>query len=93
MDITQYFSALKQRNEYEEAEIDKVFLMRQERERAVSDVEAQIKQIQVGLSSRSSLCLFPTRPRSPFLYGRLARVCVSLPCLWCGVCVVVVVLC
>ena len=39
--------ALKQRNEYEEGEIDKVFLMRQERERAINDLEAQIRQIQV----------------------------------------------
>ena len=46
-DITQYYAALKRRNEYEESEIDKVFIMRQEKERAVAELEAQCRAIQV----------------------------------------------
>jgi hypothetical protein len=46
-DITQYYAALKRRNEYEESEIDKVFIMRQEKERAVAELEALCRAIQV----------------------------------------------
>ena len=60
-DITQYFQALKRRNEYEDSEIDKVFLMRQEKERAIMELEAQCRQIQVCVfeynDMRASVCV------------------------------------
>lgn len=45
-DITQYHAALKRRNEYEAGEIDKIFMQRQDRERAIADIEEQMRVIQ-----------------------------------------------
>ncbi len=76
-DIAQYHAALRQRNEYEEAEIDKVFLMRQDRERAVADMEAQIRLIQASAGNSGS-CLLRLH-----VYVQVARVIWPRICYCC----------
>jgi hypothetical protein len=96
-DITNYFEALKRRNAYEEQEIDKVFIMRQEKERAIAEVEAQIQQIQVRSAVSwpcfACVCALRISAAMPLFSASSRRRCSCCCCCCCCGCYCCVLLC
>lgn len=50
-EIHQYYLSLKQKNEHEANEIDKIFLMRQDKEKRTQQLEGEIAELQVRRAS------------------------------------------